>query len=183
MHALWYLFIPVLVDIRFLLHCHSVLPAVSEAVQSHGLCMSFLRLPVVTIFFSRFCLQMLNYSPISCFYLHYFRVSVNKGNPSFDPGVQRDAVSSVCTIGWGRKAMNNAQHPFLWPGKSSSSPTALRQLSEGGSLHRPHCQVSFQVPSLWHKSFYKAATYFMRGDQREPGEGRDYVGLYSSSAE
>lgn len=125
-----------------------------------------------SIFFSRLCFQMLNYPPISCFYLHYFKVSVNKDDLFFDPGVQRDAVSSVCTIGWGRNG-TWTMLSILPRGLENPLPThtALWQLSQRGSLHRPHCQVSFQVPSLLHKGFYKETTYFMRQDQREPGEG------------
>lgn len=39
-------------------------------------------------------------------------------------------------------------------------------------LHRPPCQVSFQVPSLLHKSFHKATACFMKQDQREQRKGK-----------
>lgn len=173
MYALWYLFIPVLVDIRFLLHCRSVLWAVSEAVQSHWLFMSFLRFPTVTIFFSRFCFQMLNYSPISCFYLHYFKVSVTKVNPSFDPGVQRDAASRVCTSGWRRKAMNNAQHPFLCSGKSSPNTIALWQLSKGGRESSQTSLSSFFLGafSVAQKFLQSSNFFYERGSERARGGG------------
>lgn len=179
MYGLWYLFIPVLVDIRFLLHCHSVLPEVSEAVHSHWLFMSSDVFPMMTKFhymwginfFSRFCSQMLNYSPISCFYLHYFEVSVNKGNPPFDPGVQRDAVSRVCTQGCGRKGSEqcSGSFPVVW--KILFQHNCTVAIIRERESPQTSCQVSFQMPSLLYKSSYKATTYFMRQDQRDPGEG------------
>lgn len=71
--------------------------------------------------------------------------------------------------------MCNTQHPSPWSGKSSSKTRCTVGII-GESLEK----VSFQVPSLMHKGFHKAAAYFMEQDQREQREGK---GLYSSSAE
>lgn len=122
---------------------------------------------------------MFTFSPISYFSLHYFKVSVNKSHLPFPPGAQRDAVSSVCTVGWRRKG-SCAILSILPHGLENPFP---RHIALWGLLEKVWRKFLFRYLHWCTKVSTKQQLILWNRTRGSKGRGRAFLGLYSSSAE